>query len=127
MNKKLKAIIAEDEIIIALDLAKYLKKIGYFVSSITSSGEELIEKFITESPDLILTDIMLKGKIDGINAAKVIKEKADVPILFLSGFSDPQYYIDACSISPNGIIKKPFSTQELKNKIDILIEGKFEM
>ena len=70
---------------------------------------------------------MLKGKIDGINAAKVIKEKADVPILFLSGFSDPQYYKDACSISPNGIIKKPFNTQELKNKIDILIERKYEL
>jgi AmiR/NasT family two-component response regulator len=121
MYKKLKAIVAEDEVIIALDVAASLRKLGYNISSIVNAGEKLIEKHNTCEPDLILTDIMLKGEINGIEAAKIIKRKRDVPILFLAGFSDPQFYKDASLISPNGLIVKPFNTCELKSKIDILL------
>ncbi len=116
----MKAIVAEDEIIIALDIASTLKKLGYIVSTVVSSGEELIKTYFKYNPDLIITDIMLKGTIDGIAAAKVIKENKNIPILFVSGFSDPKYYKEAKKISPNGLVGKPFNSSNLKNKLDIL-------
>ena len=119
----MKALVAEDEVIIALDIAATLRRLGYYVPTIVSSGEELINKYFVHDPDLIVTDIMLKGKVDGIEAAKTIKKNRDIPILFVSGFSDPNYYTEAKKISPNGLVKKPFNISSLKNKLNTLFSS----
>ena len=117
----MKAIVAEDEIIIALDIASVLKRLGYIVPCVVSSGEDLIKTYFKYNPDLIITDIMLKGEIDGLSAAKVIKENKNIPILFVSGFSDPNFYKEAQKISPNGLVGKPFNPYNLKTKLDTLL------
>ena len=63
--EKMTALVAEDEIIIALDIAISLRKLGYIVPSVVNTGEELLNKYYFHNPDLVITDIMLKGKMDG--------------------------------------------------------------
>ncbi len=118
------ALVAEDEIIIALDIAVSLRKLGYIVPSIVNTGEELLNKYYLHNPDLVITDIMLKGSIDGIEAARMIKQKKDIPILFISGFSDPNYYNEAKKISPNGLVSKPFNSSKLKDELETLFNSR---
>jgi CheY-like chemotaxis protein len=88
MVNAIKILVVEDEIIIAKEIQSSLKALGYPSSFIAKSGEEAIKKAIEIHPHLILMDIMLKGHIDGIQAAEHIRELFDVPIIYLTAYSD---------------------------------------
>jgi CheY-like chemotaxis protein len=120
-KEEIKILIAEDEIIIALDITSTLKQMGYQNISRVQSGEMMIEKFKSEAPDLIITDIMLKGQINGIEAAKQIKNIKDIPFLFIAGFGGKDFFKEAAQISPNGLITKPFDSNILEEKINSLL------
>ena len=81
-------LIVEDEYIIAKDLQMSLENMGYTVCAIASSGEEAIERVEKEKPDLALMDIVLKGTMDGIEAAERIRSNFGTPLIFLTAFSD---------------------------------------
>jgi CheY-like chemotaxis protein len=74
-------LIVEDEAIVAKDLQNRLRKFGYTVLGIASSGQDAINKAVEISPDLVLMDIRLKGAIDGIEAAEKIHQYLDIPII----------------------------------------------
>ena len=103
-----KILIVEDEILIAKQIEILLKNSDYTPAGFASTGKEAIEKNSELLPDLILMDINLKGDMDGIDAAVKIKEKYDVPIVFLSAYTDPSTMNRAKTAAPHGYISKPF-------------------
>lgn len=111
-------LIAEDEALVALDIRRAVTKFGYNVGAISSTGESIIKKAEKEKPDLILMDIWLKGNINGIEAAKFIKNKYNIPIIFITASTDSYTHKLAEGTHPEGIIIKPFIESELKDTID---------
>jgi len=112
-------LIVEDEKINALYLKKLLESLDYFVGKIVDTGEDAIEYALAAYPDLVLMDIVLEGKIDGIDAAKRIHEQSDIPIIFISAFSDDQLISRAKEASPYGYIIKPFERRNLATVISL--------
>ena len=105
---KSKIMIVEDESIIAEDLADSLEDMGYIVVDIVSSGEEAILMAAEKQPHLILMDVMLQGEIDGITAAEEIYSSLQIPIIFLTAYSDNQTLQRVKATNPFGYIVKPF-------------------
>ena len=121
MRKSVKILIAEDEAIIAADLEKSLKKLNYQVVGIENSGENVIEAAKDKTPDLILMDIMLNGKINGIEAAQKIKEDFDIPVIYLTAYADEKTLQDAKITEPFGYILKPFDEIDLNSHIQLAV------
>ncbi len=116
-----KILVVEDEKIVALGIKRMLKHMGYIVPSIASSGEEAIKKAEITFPDLILMDIMLKGEIDGITAAKTISAKMDIPVVYLTAYSDDKIVKRANETQAYGYIVKPFEENELRTTIELAL------
>ncbi len=113
-----KILIAEDEIIIALDIKKILKNFNYKICSIVFSGEEAIKKALEEKPNLILMDIMLQGSINGIQAADIISKEQNIPIIFLTAVTDTETLEKAQITEHFGYIGKPYDEHALRMAIE---------
>ncbi len=116
-----KILVVEDENVVALELKKRLKKLAYQVSSVASSGKEAISKAEGFLPDLVIMDIRLKGDMDGIQAAQIIREKLNIPVLYLTAHSDDETLKRAKQTEPYGYILKPFEEDELRTAIEIAL------
>ena len=116
-----KIMIVEDERIIALDLKSSLNKFGYEVIGIFSSGEKAIEKIGELQPDLVLMDILLKGKMDGVQTAEQISSQFQIPIVFLTAHTDDTNLQRAKETYPFGYIVKPFEERDLYTTVEIAI------
>ncbi len=114
-------LIVEDEKIIALDLKRRLLDFGFEIIGIIPTGENAISVAEKEAPDLILMDIMLKGQTDGIEAAKQIRQSLDIPVVFLTSYSDQDTLERAKEAEPFGYILKPFKERELLTTIEIVL------
>ena len=114
-------LVVEDESIVAEDLRNSLINLGYTVPSIAYSGEKAIKTAEDMCPDLVLMDIVLKGKMDGIEAAKEIGKNNDIPIVYLTSYSDEQILERAKITEPYGYIIKPFKERELHISIEIAL------
>jgi len=110
---KAQILIVEDESIVGQDIQKRLKEMGYAVCGIAFSGEEAIEKAAEVRPDLVLMDIMLKGNLDGVEAAQQIYERFNIPVVYLTAYSDNHTLKRAEITQPFGYILKPFEEREL--------------
>ena len=128
MTKKTgKIMVVEDEVVIALRLQQRLTSMGFDITGIAYSGEEAVEKARRLRPDLILMDIMIPGKLDGIAAAKIVKAELDIPVVFLTAFSEDNIIERAKQAEPYGYILKPFQDREIKATIEIaLYKNKLE-
>ena len=115
--KSPRILVVEDENIIALDIKISLKNLGFCVCGIVSSGEESIEKVSALMPDLILMDIKLKGKINGIVAANEIYKNYKIPIVYLSAYGDDATIEKVRKSSEFGFVNKPFADFELEGII----------
>ncbi len=120
MAKK-RIMIVEDENVVARDIEDSLKSLEYEVPYIASSGEKAIEKALQIRPDLILMDIVLKGKMDGMEAAKQIRSKLDIPVVYLTAYSDKKTLERAKKTEPFGYLLKPFEKKELRTSIEIAL------
>lgn len=116
-----KILVVEDESIVAMDIKHRLENMGYKVPAITSSGEEAVEKAAETSPDLVLMDIVLKGEMDGIDAAQQIKDSFDIPVVYLTAYSDERTLKRAKITGPFGYIIKPFEDRELHSAIEVAL------
>lgn len=116
---KLKILVVEDESIVAKDIQNSLKKLGYTVPTIVASGEKAIEEVEQSRPDLVLMDIMLKGDINGVEAANAIRENYDIPVIFLTAYADDNTLSKAKIAEPYGYIIKPFKEKELQTTIEM--------
>lgn len=111
-------IVVEDEGIVAMDISKCLTHMGYEVAFTADSGEKVLEKIETNPADLILMDVELKGNINGLETAKAVKQKYDIPIVFLTAFEDETTLAKISELSSDGYLVKPFEDDNLKNTID---------
>lgn len=118
---KFKIVVVEDESIVAKDLQSSLKNMGYNVPAVVSTGEKAIEAVHKYRPNLILMDIMLKGEMSGIDAAKIIKERFDIPVVFLTAYADEDTLERAKPSVPYGYVIKPFKEKELQTTIEMAI------
>jgi len=112
--KKKKILIVEDELIIAQFIQKILVKYKYEVSAIVSSGEEAIRTVEKIMPDLVLMDIMLSGKLSGVEAATQINNSFGVPIIFLTAYADEKTLEGAISADPYGYLVKPVREKDIR-------------
>lgn len=116
-----KILIVEDESIVAKDIQMCLRKFGYNVVAICSSGEEAILAVTEHTPDLVLMDIMLKGEIGGIEAADQINSKFNIPIIFLTAYADESTLNRAKVTEPHGYIIKPFKEIDLRTTVEVAL------
>ena len=116
-----KILIVEDEGIVALDLQQILIRMGYFVSDIASTGKEAIKKAGETCPDLVLMDIMLHGEIDGTKAAGQIRDRFDIPVIYLTAYANEDTLQRAKVAEPYGYIIKPFNERDLHIAIDMAL------
>lgn len=121
MNKKVKVLVVEDESIVGIDLKKTLIKLNYQVLDVVRTGEDAIKKAIDKKPDIILMDIMLGGKISGIEAVNKIKEEIDVPVICLTAYADEKTIQSAKLTDPFGYILKPYEEQSLHSSIEMAL------
>ncbi len=120
-DEKTRILIVEDETIVALDLQNSLKILGYEVVGHASSGEEAITKANATQPDLVLMDIILKGEMDGVQAADTIRAQLNIPIIFLTACADERTLQRAKVTEAFGYLLKPFEERELHGHIEIAL------
>lgn len=114
-------LIVEDENIVAKDIQNKLKCFGYHVPLILNSGEQALRTAAEIRPDLTLMDIRLKGEIDGVEAARQLRHRFGVPVVYLTAFADNPTLRRAKATSPLGYIIKPFRAEELHSTIQIAL------
>ena len=117
-----RALIIEDEILIAEELRERLSRLGFSVIAAVDSADEGIAIATRERPDLVLMDIRLKGAKDGVQAAEEIHKHVDVPIVYLTAYSDRQTVDRARRTEFDGFILKPFQRRELQSTIEIAMQ-----
>ena len=118
---KANILIVEDELLIAKSIAKKLKKSGCNIAKIVASGREAIEYASEASLDLILMDIAIKGKIDGIETAHSIKKIVDTPIIFLTAYANDETLNRASKTGCYGYLIKPFRDKELQAAVQMTL------
>ncbi|HEY6973494.1 MAG TPA: response regulator [Nitrospiraceae bacterium] len=114
-------LVVEDETIVAKDIQCSLQRLGYHVPSTATSGEEAIRKAGELKPDLVLMDIVLKGRMDGIETAQQLQHQYDVPVVYLTAYADHQTLDRAKTTTPAGYMLKPFQPTELRTTIELAL------
>lgn len=116
-----KIIIVEDEALIAAELKSTLKILGHRVVGHAMNGDKALDLFAKEDADLILLDINIKGTLNGIDLAKVIRKKYHVPFIYITSFSDKTTLDEVKDTLPYGYIVKPFNENDLKVNIELAL------
>lgn len=124
MSKKI--IIVEDEAIIAAEIEAILESLGYQVIGKARNGDKALDLFALRNPDLALLDITIKGSLNGIDLAKIIREKYNFPYVFLTSHSDMNTLNEVKATLPYGYVVKPFTDNDLRSNIELAL-FKFEM
>ncbi|MBP1730359.1 MAG: putative sensor protein [Deltaproteobacteria bacterium] len=115
----IRVLVVEDESVVSKDIQESLKGLGYVVCGTAMAGEEAIKKAESLHPDLVLMDIVLKGEIDGVEAAETIRSRFHVPVIYLTAYSDENTLNRAKVTEPSGYILKPFDERELHTTIEV--------
>ena len=118
----IKILIVEDEGIIALDLEQKLDILGYDVIGIVSSGIDALNFVKCNKVDLIFMDIFLKGKINGIQTALIIKKELDIPIIYNSANSDFKTRENIKETEHDAYLIKPFDDAQLQKAINNVLK-----
>lgn len=118
---KVKVFVVEDESIVSKDIQNSLVKIGYEVVGSSATGEKAIEDIQNSSPDIVLMDIMLKGEINGIETAEIVRNNFSIPIIFLTAYADEDTLQKVKITEPHGYILKPFKEIDLQTSIEMAI------
>jgi PAS domain S-box-containing protein len=114
-------LVVEDEGIVARDIQHRLESIGYRVPEIAATGKDAITRALDLKPDVVLMDIMLRGPMDGIEAASFIREKLDVPVVYVTAYAEEEVLKRARVTEPYGYIVKPFEDRELQAAVEIAL------
>jgi two-component system, cell cycle sensor histidine kinase and response regulator CckA len=116
---KTKVLVVEDERLVALDLQHMLTHLGYDVIGTVASADETIARASTTCPDVVLMDIRIQGARDGIETASLLRERLDVPVLYLTAHADEATIERAKRTTPYGYLTKPFTEAALTSAIEI--------
>ena len=121
MEQPIKILIVEDEMIIAANISLELTKLGYEVTGIVSRGEEVMVHLKEESPDLLLMDINLKGKMNGVETVIMLQKTYDIPVIYLTANADEAHFNMAKITKPSAFISKPFKKLDLQRAIELAV------
>lgn len=114
-------LVVEDETIIALDLQVLLESFGFDVYGPVPSGETSLKAASFFRPDIVLMDVRLKGKMTGIEAAQIIYDRLNIPVIYLTAYGDEATLKEASAIPRFGYIRKPFVESEVEESIKSLL------
>lgn len=114
-------LIVEDERIIAEDIGENLERLGYEVAGTEVSGERAIRRAEETEPDLVLMDVHIRGEMDGIETAGRIREKLDIPVVYLTAYADEKTLQRAKLTGPFGYLVKPFNEREMRTTIEVAL------
>lgn len=114
-------LVVEDEGVVARSIQTDLQSMGYAVGEVASSGEEAVEQAEETHPDLVLMDVVLKGNMDGIEAAEEIRRRFDIPVVYLTAYEDAETMSRAKLTEPFGYLLKPFEDRELRAAIEVAL------
>ena len=112
-----RVVVVEDEAITVMLMKTSLRRMGMTVVDTCATGEEAVRVVLETATDIVLMDINLAGKIDGIEAARRIGEESSIPIIFITGYSDPEHHDRARELNPAGYLVKPVVFPELERLI----------
>jgi len=115
-------LLVEDDDIIARVEDWRLKNLGYTVCGRATTGAEAMEMVVNKKPDLVLMDINIKGNIDGIETAKMIKKGFNIPVIYVTSHSDGATLERAKETKPDGFIIKPFDDNDLRVAIELALK-----
>jgi CheY-like chemotaxis protein/DNA-binding PadR family transcriptional regulator len=116
-----KILVVDDEAIITMQLEERLHAMGYEVVGMAASGEDAIDKARRLMPDLVLMDIVMPGRMNGIEAARAIISELDIPVVFVTSYADDTIIEKAKQVRPYGYIVKPFNELEIKAAIEVAL------
>jgi CheY-like chemotaxis protein len=117
-----RVLIVEDEAVVAFHLKQELTKLGYTVAGVVTRGEEALKMIEESYPDVVLMDIHIQGKIDGIETAQRIPHYLHIPVIFLTAYSEDTTLERAGATRPYGYLIKPFLDRELHATIKMALE-----
>ncbi|MEI2759374.1 MAG: response regulator [Bacteroidia bacterium] len=118
---KIRILVVEDESIVAKDIQQTLIRLGYDVPATASSAQNAYARLEELDPDLVFLDIKLKGDLDGIHIAEHIKQKYDIPVIFLTSFVDKNTLDRAKITEPYGYLVKPFNESDLQTTVEMAL------
>ena len=118
---RVRILIVEDEGLIARDVEDMVRNAGYEVCAVVGTGEEAIERAEKTRPDLILMDIILRGAMDGVEAAEKIRERFNIPVIYLTAHTDENTLQRAKLTEPLGYTLKPVEQKELITVIEMAL------
>lgn len=121
MNRKTKILIVEDEMIIAANISLQLTQLGYEITGIIPRGEDALLNIEDNKPDILLLDINLKGKLDGIETAQAMQKTHNIPVIYLTANIDDDHFNRAKQTHPYGFISKPFKKLDLQRAIELTL------
>jgi len=119
--EKARILVVEDESLLAEDIQERLRTLGYEVPAVAHSGEEALAGAALARPDLVLMDIRLKGEMDGIETARVLRERFSLPVIYLTGEADDATLERAKATEPLGYLLKPIEEKRLYSTIEIAL------
>ncbi|MFO7714302.1 response regulator [Desulfosarcina sp.] len=114
-------LVVEDEGIVAQEIKSRLEKTGYTICAVAHDGQTAVAHAGEMRPDLVLMDIRLKGEMDGIEAAGLIRDRFRIPVVYLTAYTDPATLERAKIMEPFGYVVKPFETRSLIVSIEVAI------
>jgi len=122
VSRQPRALIVEDELLISEELRDRLSRLGFVVIAAVDTAQQAITIGIRDRPDLVLMDIRLKGEKDGVQAAKEIRQHVDVPIVYVTAYSDDLTVERTKRTEYDGFILKPFHRRELESTIAVAMQ-----
>lgn len=114
-------LVVEDEAIVAANIEMRLQSLGYCVPAVVDSGAEAITAIDSVHPDLVLMDIRIAGPIDGVVTAEIIRTRYEIPVIYLTAYTDDETLQRARQTEPYGYIHKPFEVGELRTAIELAL------
>jgi YesN/AraC family two-component response regulator len=118
MKKIRNIMIVEDEAIYALTLKMMLSKAGFNIVGIAAKGETAIKEALNKKPDVMLMDIRLAGELDGIETITLLRKQMDIPVIFMTGYSEKQIEERANSLRPLAFLIKPLNCSDIEKKLN---------
>ena len=121
LNTPPSILVVEDEMLVAMDIRNKLKALGYEVRGVVATGEEAIRRAEETRPDLVLMDIQLNGRINGVEAARVIRQQFRLPVVFLTAYHDSETLEQVKDVDPSGYLLKPFEGRHLRTAVELAL------
>ncbi len=120
-NEQLNILVVEDDTIAQLTLSRMLQDMGFTSIQVASDGVTALEIMDTAGIDILITDVIIKGSINGIELASAVNKKSDIPILYLTASTEPEYLERIAQTQHYGVLEKPYNYDTIQKAITELI------